>query len=208
MRASSADLRGRVLRAVDAGENRADILRLFGISRAPLKRSLKQRRETGTIAAKAHPGRPRRQVGPLAGSPAKAAVPEHDDATLATHGQRWREQSGEELSQSTMRRAIRKLGPTAKKKTMGATERDQQARAIWQEQQACQDAEKLVVLDACGSNIGLTPLNARAAKGKRAHGSAPRNRGKHTTLIASVTWSGMGPAMLIEGGANAVAFEK
>jgi transposase len=50
-------------------------------------------------------------------------------------------------------------------------------------------------------------LYAWAPKGKRAKGSAPRTRGKNTTLIASLTWSGMGPAMIIEGGANAVAFE-
>ncbi len=91
---------------------------------------------------------------------------------------------------------------------MGASERDQQARTAWQERLCELDAEKLIVIDECGSNIGLTPLYARAPKGVRARGSAPRNRGKNTTLIASLTWSGMGPAMMIEGGANAVAFEK
>jgi len=64
-----------------------------------------------------------------------------------------------------------------------------------------------VVIDECGSNIGLTPLYARAPKGLRAYGSAPRNRGKNTTLIAALTFEGMGESMLIEGAANAVAFE-
>jgi transposase len=91
---------------------------------------------------------------------------------------------------------------------MGATERDPQARARWQEQIKQLDANTLVVIDECGSNIALTPLYARAPKGKRAKSSAPRNRGKNTTLIAALTWSGMGPSMIVEGSANAVAFEK
>jgi transposase len=70
------------------------------------------------------------------------------------------------------------------------------------------DARKLVVVDECGSNIGLTPLYARAPKGLRAYGSVPRNRGKNTTLIAALTFEGMGESMIIEGAANAVALER
>jgi len=53
----------------------------------------------------------------------------------------------------------------------------------------------------------LTPLYARAPKGTRAYGSVPRNRGKNTTLIASLGWFGIGESMIIEGSANAAAFE-
>jgi transposase len=35
-----------------------------------------------------------------------------------------------------------------------------------------------------------------------------RNRGKNTTLIAALSWSGMGESMIIEGAANATAFEQ
>ena len=63
------------------------------------------------------------------------------------------------------------------------------------------------MIDECGSNIALTPLYARAPKGLRAYGSAPRNRGKNTTLIAALTFEGMGESMIIEGAANAAAFE-
>lgn len=96
----------------------------------------------------------------------------------------------------------------AKKKTLGANERNQEARSAWQEQLSSLDAKQLVVIDECGSNIALTPLYARAPKGMRARGSAPRNRGKNTTLIAALTWSGMGESMIIEGSANALAFEQ
>ncbi len=69
------------------------------------------------------------------------------------------------------------------------------------------DPSQLVFLDECGSNIALTPLYARAPKGERAKGSVPRNRGKNTTLLASLSLEGIGASMIIEGAANAVAFE-
>jgi transposase len=69
------------------------------------------------------------------------------------------------------------------------------------------DAQHLVVVDESGSNIALTPLYARAPQGQRAHGSVPRNRGKNTTLLASLSLSGIGASMIIEGSVNALAFE-
>jgi transposase len=69
------------------------------------------------------------------------------------------------------------------------------------------DASRLVVVDECGSNIALTPLYARSPRGQRAHGSVPRNRGKNITLLASVSLSGMGACMSIEGAVNARIFE-
>jgi transposase len=98
-------------------------------------------------------------------------------------------------------------GLVTKKKTLGASERNEQERASWREQMKELDAKRLVVLDECGSNIALTPLYARAPKGQRARGSVPRNRGKNTTLIASLSLSGIGASMMIEGAANATAFE-
>jgi transposase len=95
----------------------------------------------------------------------------------------------------------------AKKKTLGATERNEEARAAWRAQLKQLDARKLVVIDECGSNIALTPLYARAPKGARAYGSVPRNRGKNTTLMAALGWSGMGESMIMQGATNAAAFE-
>lgn len=95
----------------------------------------------------------------------------------------------------------------AKKKTLGATERNEETRAAWREHLKQLDGRKLVVIDECGSNIGLTPLYARAPQGARAYGSVPRNRGKNTTLIAALGWSGMGESMIIEGSTTAAAFE-
>ncbi len=68
------------------------------------------------------------------------------------------------------------------------------------------DAKKLVVVDETGSNLGLPPLYARAPQGERAYGSIPRNRGKNTTLLASLSLNGMGAAMILEGATDAIAF--
>ncbi len=62
-------------------------------------------------------------------------------------------------------------------------------------------------VDECGSNVGLAPLRARAPKGERAFGEAPRNRGKNTTLLASMGAGGMGPSLAVEGGTTKAVFE-
>ena len=62
-------------------------------------------------------------------------------------------------------------------------------------------------MSACGSNANLAPRYGRAPRGERAYGKAPRNTATNTTLIASMTEDGMGPAMLLTGAADTAAFE-
>ena len=62
-------------------------------------------------------------------------------------------------------------------------------------------------VDECSTNIALTRLYARAPKGERAYGQAPRNWGKNITLIASMSTEGMGAAMSVEGATDGAAFE-
>lgn len=90
---------------------------------------------------------------------------------------------------------------------MAASERSEQERTSWRKQVSPLPAKQFVFVDECGSNIALTPLYGRAPKGQRATDSVPRNRGKNTTLIASLSLEGIGASMIIEGAANAVAFE-
>jgi transposase len=90
---------------------------------------------------------------------------------------------------------------------VAASERDEEARSAWRERVARLDPRRLVFVDECGTNIGLTPLRARAPKGERAHGRAPRNRGKNTTLVAALTSEGMGPSVAVEGSTTAEVFE-
>ena len=53
----------------------------------------------------------------------------------------------------------------------------------------------------------MTRRYARAPKGERAYGSVPRNRGKNTTLLASMSSSGMGGVMAVEGATTKVIIE-
>jgi len=66
--------------------------------------------------------------------------------------------------------------------------------------------ERLVFVDESSTNIALTPRYARAPKGERAYGKAPRNWGKNVTLISSITLEGMGPSMSIEGTSDTESF--
>jgi hypothetical protein len=65
----------------------------------------------------------------------------------------------------------------------------------------------LVFVDECGTHTSMTRLRARAPKGERAYGRVPRNRGRNTTLIASMTHEGMGPCMAVVGSTTKAVFE-
>lgn len=69
------------------------------------------------------------------------------------------------------------------------------------------DPRRLVFVDECSTNISLATLYARAPKGERAKGKAPRNWGKNVTLIASLSTRGVGAAMSVEGATDGAAFE-
>jgi len=45
----------------------------------------------------------------------------------------------------------------------------------------------------------LSPLYVGAPRGQRAQSSVPRNRGKSTTLLASLSVESIGACMLLEG---------
>lgn len=150
MKAYSSDLRERVVRAVDQGYKRTDIMKLFGIPRVTIKRYLKRRRETGETNVKPIPGRPPKKTAPLQVG-LITQLEAHTDATLETHCQLWEQIHGVRVSISTMSRAIRRVGWTRKKKTLGASERNEEARAAWREQLKQLDAKQLVVIDECGS---------------------------------------------------------
>jgi transposase len=115
MKAYSLDLRAKVLRAVDQGYPREEIVKLLGISRATIKRYLKQRRERGTVAPKAIPGRPPKKLGPLQAE-LVAQLQAHDDLGLEEQCRLWEQSHGVQVSTATMSRAIKRVGWTRKKR--------------------------------------------------------------------------------------------
>jgi transposase len=91
---------------------------------------------------------------------------------------------------------------------VGALERDEWLRTAWKVMVAgTLDARSLVFVDEMGTNISLSPLYGWAKKGVRAQCSVPRNRGKNTTLLSSMSMEGMGPSMAVEGATNSEVFE-
>jgi hypothetical protein len=80
-----------------------------------------------------------------------------------------------------------------KKRSLGAAERDEFLRAAWRAFVAEKiDAERLVFVDEMGSNTSFAALYAWSRRGDRARCTVPRNRGKNTTLLASMTSEGVG----------------
>jgi len=88
-----------------------------------------------------------------------------------------------------------------------ASEQNEAARAAWREQASQLPTQDLVIVDETGSQINMTPLYAYAPRGERAIGKVPRNYGANLTLIASLSLSGMGEALMLDGSADAAAFE-
>ena len=92
---------------------------------------------------------------------------------------------------------------------MGALERDEWLRAAWKVMVAGSlDARSLVFVDEMGTNISLSPLYGWTKKGERAQCSVPRNRGKNTTLLSSMSMEGMGPSLVVEGATNSEVCSK
>lgn len=81
-------------------------------------------------------------------------------------------------------------------------------RAAWRVMVAgALDPRGLLFVDECGTHTSLAPVYGYCPKGERLRLSVPRNRGKNTTLLASMSLEGMGPSMAVNGSTTAEVFE-
>jgi transposase len=110
----SADLRERLLGAIDAGLPQAEAARFLGVGESSIKRWRQRRQATGSLAASPRPGRPRR-IGREAEAALLAHVHAAPDATLREHCATWAAATGVHLSAATMSRALRRAGWPLKK---------------------------------------------------------------------------------------------
>jgi transposase len=69
------------------------------------------------------------------------------------------------------------------------------------------DPRRLVFVDECGTHTSLAPMYGYSPKGERLKLSVARNRGKNTTLRASITLEVIGPSLAVEGSTTAEVFE-
>jgi transposase len=64
-----------------------------------------------------------------------------------------------------------------------------------------------VFVDESGTNLAMTPRSGRAPRGQRVVGTAPRNHGPNTTVIAALSPTGIPAAMTVEGAIDRLAFD-
>lgn len=114
MRAYSPDLRVRIVAAVDTGMSNAQAARTFGVGEETVRRYVIQRRETGSLDPRPHPGRPP-LIRPEQREQLWTQLVEHPTATLADHCTLWAAATGVRVAVPTMSREIRRLGWTRKK---------------------------------------------------------------------------------------------
>jgi transposase len=206
MQAYSLDIRERVVGCYQHGESKPSIAKRFMVSLSSVKRYIKRFEIYGHVRPTVQ-GRMQGKITERLRQRLARQVEEYPDGTLAQHAQLWYERYRIHVSESCLSRAFRRMGITRKKKTLGAVERDEEARRIFREVIQKLEADKVVVVDESGSRIGMVPLYGRSPHGSRVYDRVIRNYGKNITLLASMTLDGMETAMTIEGAVDEVAFE-
>jgi transposase len=95
----------------------------------------------------------------------------------------------------------------AQKKSLIATERNDRLRAAWRVETADLVPRDLLFLDETSTHTAFTRLRARAPRGQRAPGSAPRNHGANVTLLAVLGPTGIATAVAIPGATTRPVFD-
>jgi transposase len=91
---------------------------------------------------------------------------------------------------------------------VGASERDEFLRAAWRALVAGRlDGKRFVFVDECSTNTSLSPIYGWSRRGSRVCFEVPRNWGANVTLLSSMTCSGMGPSLAVEGPTTREVFE-
>lgn len=207
MRPYSADLRQRIVAAVDRGEySLRQLARLFSVSLSFLVRLLHRRRYTGSLQPKPHAGGPKPRLGPKERQKLLDLVRAQPDATLAE----LRHRLGIPCSLSTLSRFLRRQGITRKKKTLHASERDsprvKKLRKAFDRSLAPVEWNRLIFVDETGANTAMTRTYGRAAAGERVVGSAP-GRWENVTLLAGLRSERIVAPFVFEGATDTAAFQ-
>src|SRR5436853_4696724 len=118
MKAYSEDLRDRIVQAVDAGMNKSETARLFGVSLNSVKRFVKLKQATGQLSPKPRVGKKASISGDKVEN-LREQIKQTPDATLAERAEQWEQTQGVKLSRSTFSRTLKRLKITYKKKSKG-----------------------------------------------------------------------------------------
>jgi transposase/transposase-like protein len=205
----SADLRIRVIGAVEAGMSRNAAARRFGVSIASAVRWMDEYLRTGRTAPKPRGGDRRSGRIEAQADLLMQAIEGSPDITLAELRERLVTERRDLCDQHDPR-----LLPSPRnhvqKKTAHASE---QARAdvaarreAWFELQPELDPAKLVFLDETGATTKMARLRGRSPRGMRCRAAVPHGHWKTTTLVAGLRLSGLTAPMVIDGAMNGDAF--
>lgn len=88
-----------------------------------------------------------------------------------------------------------------------AAEADAATRRDWWRAHATLNPAHVVFIDESGTNVTAAPRYGWAPKGRRAHGTAPRNYDQNTTLVAALTPQGIQGALSFPGALDSNAFD-
>jgi transposase len=88
-----------------------------------------------------------------------------------------------------------------------ASERNEATRADYRATVMRQDGAQFVFVDESGTQTNLTRVYGWAPHDQRATEAVPRRRGKNTTLIAALTWTGLQAPWTLEGAMDRRAFD-
>ncbi len=207
----SEDLRRRIVSAVERGTSKSQAARTFFVSLSSvLGKALRGQGAARRIAGPeeeswvcSEAGRESEKA--LGGRPCRAPL-RHPSGPLRLH-RGHHGALGEPLDDVSGRSPDRLH---EEKGGRSATERDEFERAAWRVMVAAavDEPERLIFVDEMGAHTSLAPVYGYALKGgERLHLSVPRNRGKNTTLLSSMTLAGMGPSLAVEGATTARVFE-
>src|SRR5215217_6716725 len=119
MRAYSEDLRKKVVAAIERGMSKAQAARLFDVSLSSVKRYSRMAREGGSLEPRKSPGRPRK-ADEKAQVLLEADVKERPAATISQRRRFLEHITGTTLSDSTVRRLMKRLGFSQKTEGGGA----------------------------------------------------------------------------------------
>jgi transposase len=149
-----------------------------------------QQRETGSLARKPSPGRPRaisREHEVLLRARLEAAP----DATVLEHCAWWEEHPGPQLARGDDGAGHPPFRLDAYQKTLAV---------------ATRDPERFVLVNESGTHTALTWLSGWAPHEGRASGSVPRNHGTNTSVGAAITPEGLREPWLIAAAMETATF--
>lgn len=207
MNAYSKDLRLKVLDAVERGVPRKEVSEFLGISISTISRYVRLKASGREIAPKPSPGRKAKILAPRTQEGALASTRRERHRRLGGASRDVGEGAGGLCIRDDDEPRGEKTWVVFQKRSLGASERDEQGRSAFREYVRSVVAERFVFVDESSTNISLSPIYARAPKGKRAYGKAPRNRGENISLISAIDTEGVKPSMSVEGAVDGKAFE-